>query len=237
MIPCVVARVVNQTKIWRGWLGIRRAFQGKFPQTVFGRPLSCTKEFFGKIWFKNKILFIRCFPCWSSWLTRNHVYNICREIALEILVQQEIGSFIIRDSTTHPGCFALSVKVPKFENPTGISHYLIHRTKSGNFKLKVISSLLFVLDSLSDIDHIFFMRTTKSFPPLACENWFGENIVAQYFGLEKWNNVNVQWLSITATFSLSGVGQRVVILARAGDASHRDARDAALYPATASQLL
>ena len=52
-------------------------------------------------------------------------------------MQQEIGSFIIRDSTTHPGCFALSVKVPKFENPTGISHYLIHRTKSGNFKLKV----------------------------------------------------------------------------------------------------
>ncbi len=63
--------------------------------------------------------------------------SIFREIALEILVQQEIGSFIIRDSTTHPGCYALSVKVPKFENPTGISHYLIHRTKNGNFKLKV----------------------------------------------------------------------------------------------------
>ncbi len=65
--------------------------------------------------------------------------SVSREIALEILVQQEIGSFIIRDSTTHPGCYALSVKVPKFENPTGISHYLIHRTKSGNFKLKVCS--------------------------------------------------------------------------------------------------
>lgn len=60
-----------------------------------------------------------------------------REIALEILMQQEIGSFIVRDSTTHPGCYALSVKVPKFENPAGISHYLIHRTSSGGVKLKV----------------------------------------------------------------------------------------------------
>ena len=61
-----------------------------------------------------------------------------REIALEILSQQDIGSFIVRDSTSHPGCYALSVKVPKFDNPTGISHYLIIRdAKRGGVRLKV----------------------------------------------------------------------------------------------------
>jgi hypothetical protein len=60
-----------------------------------------------------------------------------REIALEILQQEEIGSFIVRDSSTHPGCYALSVRVPKFENPTGISHYLILKTQRG-VKLKVM---------------------------------------------------------------------------------------------------
>ena len=63
--------------------------------------------------------------------------NFYREIALEILSQEEIGSFVVRDSTTHPGCYALSVKVPKYENPSGISHYLILRTQRGGVKLKV----------------------------------------------------------------------------------------------------
>lgn len=61
--------------------------------------------------------------------------GIPREIALEILQQEEIGSFIVRDSTTHPGCYALSVKVPKYENLSGISHYLILKTHRG-VKLK-----------------------------------------------------------------------------------------------------
>ena len=59
-----------------------------------------------------------------------------RDVALEILQQEDIGSFIVRDSSTHPGCYALSVRVPKFENPTGISHYLILKTQRG-VKLKV----------------------------------------------------------------------------------------------------
>ncbi|XP_029651682.1 tensin-4-like isoform X1 [Octopus sinensis] len=61
--------------------------------------------------------------------------GIPREIALEILQQEEVGSFIVRDSTTHPGCYALSVKVPKYENLSGISHYLILKTHRG-VKLK-----------------------------------------------------------------------------------------------------
>ncbi|KAK3600133.1 hypothetical protein CHS0354_024785 [Potamilus streckersoni] len=67
----------------------------------------------------------------SSW----YQAGIPRDVALEILQQEEIGSFIVRDSTTHPGCYALSVRVPKFENPTGISHYLVLKTQRG-VKLK-----------------------------------------------------------------------------------------------------
>ena len=59
-----------------------------------------------------------------------------REIALEILQQEEVGAFVVRDSSTHPGCYALSVRVPRFENASGISHYLIMRTQRG-VKLKV----------------------------------------------------------------------------------------------------
>ncbi|KAH3817308.1 hypothetical protein DPMN_118841, partial [Dreissena polymorpha] len=61
--------------------------------------------------------------------------GIPRDVALEILSQEDIGSFIVRDSSTHPGCFALSVRVPKFSNPSGISHYLIMKTADG-VKLK-----------------------------------------------------------------------------------------------------
>ena len=56
---------------------------------------------------------------------------------LENLAREDLGAFIIRESTTHQACFALSVKVPKFNNPTGIAHYIIHRTPSQGFQLKV----------------------------------------------------------------------------------------------------
>jgi len=60
-----------------------------------------------------------------------------RDVALEMLSQQDIGSFLVRDSTTHPGCYALSVKVPKYDNPVGISHYLITRTPQNTVRFKV----------------------------------------------------------------------------------------------------
>ena len=59
-----------------------------------------------------------------------------REVVLEALVADEVGGFLIRDSASHPGCYALSVKVPKYDNPSGIAHYLIQRTRRG-VKLKV----------------------------------------------------------------------------------------------------
>ncbi|KAF6776763.1 hypothetical protein AHF37_03224 [Paragonimus kellicotti] len=54
-----------------------------------------------------------------------------REIAFELLAREEIGSFLVRNSVSHPDCCALSVRVPLSDNPTGIIHYLIQRTTNG----------------------------------------------------------------------------------------------------------
>ncbi|CAH8473550.1 unnamed protein product [Heterobilharzia americana] len=54
-----------------------------------------------------------------------------REIAFELLAKEEVGSFIVRNSATHPGCCALSVRVPNKDNPIGITHYLIQKTNRG----------------------------------------------------------------------------------------------------------
>ena len=81
---------------------------------------------------------VNCFEFNNFWaFYKTAKFFHFREHVLEILSQQEIGSFLIRDSTTHPGCYALSVKVPKYDNPTGISHYLVMRTERGSFRLKV----------------------------------------------------------------------------------------------------
>nr|CDS32085.2 tensin [Hymenolepis microstoma] len=58
-----------------------------------------------------------------------------REVALELLTHEETGSFLVRDSVTQPGCWALSVRVPTHVNCVGITHYLIQRSKHG-VKLK-----------------------------------------------------------------------------------------------------
>ena len=62
---------------------------------------------------------------------------------MEVLTSQDVGSFIVRDSSSHPHCFALSVKVPKFDNPSGIAHYLIATSERGTLKLKVRSQNTF----------------------------------------------------------------------------------------------
>ncbi|KAL5971016.1 SH2 domain-containing protein 5, partial [Taenia solium] len=58
-----------------------------------------------------------------------------REVALELLMHEETGSFLVRDSVTQPGCWALSVRVPTHVNCVGITHYLIQHSKHG-VKLK-----------------------------------------------------------------------------------------------------
>lgn len=43
---------------------------------------------------------------------------------------------MVRESTSKPGCFALSLRVPREFQPLGIAHYLILRTNKG-YKIKV----------------------------------------------------------------------------------------------------
>lgn len=61
--------------------------------------------------------------------------GIPREISLEILQQEPVGSFLVRHSTSKPGCYALSLRVPKDYQATNIAHYLIVQTNQG-FKIK-----------------------------------------------------------------------------------------------------
>lgn len=60
--------------------------------------------------------------------------GIPREISLEVLSRQNPGAFLVRQSSTKPGCFALSLRVPP-PSPK-VAHYLILRTPRG-YKIKV----------------------------------------------------------------------------------------------------
>ncbi|CAF0910823.1 unnamed protein product [Rotaria sordida] len=61
-------------------------------------------------------------------------YRPCleREAVCDVLQQADYGAFILRDSTTHPDCYALSIKVPKFTHESNIVHYLIEKTMINN---------------------------------------------------------------------------------------------------------
>ncbi|CAF1987822.1 unnamed protein product [Rotaria magnacalcarata] len=50
-----------------------------------------------------------------------------REAVCQVLQSADYGAFILRNSTTHSDCYALSVKVPKFTHDSNIAHYLIER--------------------------------------------------------------------------------------------------------------
>lgn len=63
-----------------------------------------------------------------------------REISLEVLSRQPVGSFLVRQSTTKPGCFALSLRVPP--PAPKVAHYLILRTIRG-YKIKVTSNFFY----------------------------------------------------------------------------------------------
>lgn len=57
-----------------------------------------------------------------------------REISLEVLSRQSPGAFLVRQSSTKPGCFALSLRVPP--PAPKVAHYLILKTPRG-YKIKV----------------------------------------------------------------------------------------------------
>jgi len=75
--------------------------------------------------------------------------HLPRELAVKILSDCSVGSFIVRTSQSQigSGCLALTVRVPKSFNGTGILHYLIVVSESG-FRIKGFSK---VFPSLSGL--------------------------------------------------------------------------------------
>ena len=95
----------------------------------------------------------------------------CREEVCELLTRAELGTFLVRRSTTNPGAYALSVSVPAPNSSSGsgscrgaraplaaVSHYLVLRTSSGGYRLKGVSkewpSLLALVVHLSVLQEI-----------------------------------------------------------------------------------
>lgn len=68
--------------------------------------------------------------------------GVPREISLEVLQRKNPGDFLVRESTTKPGCFALSLRAPP--PAPKVVHYLILRTPRG-YKIKVISFISIVI--------------------------------------------------------------------------------------------
>jgi len=69
--------------------------------------------------------------------------SCARDKVLDRLAQQDVGSFVVRDSTTHAGCYALSIRVDRHDaDDHSISHFLITTTPRGTVKLKACSHLL-----------------------------------------------------------------------------------------------
>lgn len=60
-----------------------------------------------------------------------------RDACMSLLAGQVEGAFVVRDSTSRPGCYALSLRVPGRVQAAGIAHYLIIKTPQGYFKIKV----------------------------------------------------------------------------------------------------
>lgn len=50
---------------------------------------------------------------------------------IEMLQNSEEGSFFVRDSQSRPGCFALTMRVPKEANPSGFGNFLLLKVKDG----------------------------------------------------------------------------------------------------------
>jgi hypothetical protein len=63
------------------------------------------------------------------------------------LNEAEIGSFLIRLSSSCKNCYALSIRVPYFANQNGVAHYLITKNARG-YKLKGVDKEFKSLKSL-----------------------------------------------------------------------------------------
>ena len=82
-------------------------------------------------------------------------FYFCRDITSEILSERPEGSFVVRQSTSRPDCFALSVRVPN----GSIAHYLINAvqcTEQSFYRIQVIWKTSF-------LDLIFCKIKTNQF--------------------------------------------------------------------------
>ena len=75
--------------------------------------------------------------------------HLPRELAVKILAECPVGSFLVRNSQTQmsSGCLALTVRVPRSFNGSGILHYLILVTEAG-FRIKGFSKVFSSLSGL-----------------------------------------------------------------------------------------
>ena len=64
-----------------------------------------------------------------------------RSIAEEILQNRPVGSFFVRDSTSHPGSFVMTMKVGKLIKETQSMNYLIVKDRDGLYKIKGFSNI------------------------------------------------------------------------------------------------
>ena len=85
-------------------------------------------------------------------LTANNRY---REQVLYYLLRHEVGSFIVRESTTHKGCFTLTVRVSKSDHASGIVNYLIEPSQDG-VKIKVSYTGLYSLICVQNPVFVFY---------------------------------------------------------------------------------
>ncbi|CAF0927188.1 unnamed protein product [Didymodactylos carnosus] len=74
--------------------------------------------------------------------------NIERETVCDALQKADYGMFILRNSKTHIGCFALSIKVPKYYQENNIAHYLIEKVNNQGYRVKGTIKIFPSLSSL-----------------------------------------------------------------------------------------
>ena len=77
--------------------------------------------------------------------------SIGRQQAIEMLDNRPIGSFIIRYSMTQQNCFAMTLRVPNDYQMSGIAHYLILRTETNAYKIKVYFTSFSIIKIISQL--------------------------------------------------------------------------------------